>query len=120
MLKIFKIRILKESEYKELEHTDDKVEEYKNIIKETEIEKERQNLLKEYSKYVGNWYLMDNGYVIQIKGIRYKPHSYSWQKYCFEAFMPNNEDWIDIEFEDITEKKVEKLTEKQARGELGV
>ena len=90
------------------------------MIEDNDIEKERKSLEQKYKKYFGKWYLMDDGYVIQIKGVRYCPHNYGWEKYKFEAFVPNNEDWIDIDFDSITEKKIEELNETQVKEQLGL
>jgi hypothetical protein len=120
MKQIMKWVILSKSEYNSIKHEDDKIRELRKMIEDNDIEKERKLLEQKYKKYFDKWYLMDEGYVIQIKGVRYKYSGYSWEKFCFEAFVPNNEDYVDIDFDSITEKKMEELTEVQVKEQLGL
>ena len=109
MFKIFKRYVLSKEEYNKLQHEDKYVEELKSTIKDTEIEKERLSLERKYKKFIGEYYQSENGVIYKIERVRYKSSSWSWNKFCFEASVPNWEDWIDVDFDEIEDKTAQHI-----------
>jgi len=113
-MKILGFRILKEKDYKRLDHSDDRFRELEKIVEKTEIGKDIKKLEREYKKYIGQWFShKEEGFVFRIVRVRYNS-SWSCDKYCFEAEVPNHNEYIDIPFSDIEEEKIEKLTKKES------
>ena len=120
MKKIFNKYILSKKEYNLLKHKDDLIIEFKKIIKNTEIEKERLNLEKKYKKYIGNWYLFDGGIIFQIKRIKYVDNYSYLYSFCFDCFIPNNEDWVDINIHQIIDGEIEEISKDKVSELLGL
>ena len=120
MFKLFKRYVLTKKEYNKLQHEDKYVEELKSIIKDNDIEKERLSLERKYKKFIGEYYLLEEGFICRIERVRYKSSSWSWNKFCFEASVPNWEDWIDVDFDDIEKKKFTHIPKNKVGGYLGI
>ena len=121
MKKLFGLRILSKEEYLSLVETERNWEEREAIIRDNAIQKEKEKLEKKYKKHFGKWYEDEEGYVFQIMGVRYNPHSYGiYDNFDFECYFPNQEDWMDVHISDITENQYTELAEKQVAGRLGL
>lgn len=118
MKKIFNRYLITKEELNKFHHDRRLYEEIKDTIDDNAIEIERVRLEKEeYAKYIGKWFIMDDGYIIKVERVRYKGRwGHSWDKYCLEASMPNMEDWMDISFSDI--KDLEEISQEEAKQRL--
>ena len=101
-----KYRLIKEEEYLGLKADSKNWKERSAIIKDNDIQKEKERLEKKYKKYIGNYYESEDGIVFMIDGIYYSSHSYSWNKFKFSTRAPNQPEWYwEVDFDDIIEGK---------------
>ena len=119
MKKIFDWYVLSKKEYNNFQHQEKIIKELKGMIEDNDIEKERLLLEQKYKKYIGKWYRSEDNIVFQIQRVGYKPNQY-YEKYSFEAFAPNLEDWIDVSFDDVENKEVEHIPKDKVGEHLGI
>ena len=109
-MKIWKFKIINVEEFKELKQAKRNWDERELIIKDNDIQKEKEKLEKKYKKYFGKWYLHDDGFIFQIRGIYYNGDRWSYyNKFQFDCYVPNwVEGYLEVDIDDVIEGKYQK------------